>query len=761
MKNKIKKVVLTYFLISVFIPQIIYANQENLKSFAKLYGYVRFFHPSDEAASIDWNYFAIYGSKKVTEVKGRNNLKIILQQLFLPMAPTIKIFESEKKIQFDGREITPPDLTGYKPISWQHHGVSLSRYSRSYKSIRLYRPDTLSVPYGNGKISRTIDPKKYKLLGKRIKLIANVKAKVRRYYGEGRLSVKIERKGGITGFKENMLKNPIVLNQWKQYQIAGNVAEDAEKINISAYLRNGGELWIDDFKLLVKKGKTWKEVEIENTSFNADKIGNKPSNWRCSGENHIISVISMDSKSDNKSLYIKSKPMKQIDKLFNQHSRIGDLIQREIGNGLSCIVPVVLYGNKFNTYPKVDSTRLKKFKEEISKSMLQKVTCNSLFARLGNIVNAWNVFKHFYPYFDEVKVDWDAEFLKAIKKSYVDKTEKDFKRTLQRMTATLNDGHIQVRMFNEWPLYRVPISMSYVEGKIIIERCADSSLDLHPGDIIEKINEVETKKILKKREQFYSASTKENKTYLTLFDLFENEFGTSYLLTLNSGKYRENKKISVNFPDSKYYSLWEISKPAYMKISKEIFYVNLTQISYNEFKKLLGNLILKKAIIFDLRGYPTSLNTLYHMFNKEINTANWIKIPQKININKEVLKYKEENWRLKPHKPYIPARKIFITDTRAYSAAESFLNFIKHYKIGIIIGEKTAGINGGINIFYLPGSYQIMFTGMKTTNFDGSQFHGIGVIPDIPLKRTIKGIREGRDEFLEKAIKIAMKNVEN
>ena len=34
---------------------------ENLKTFAKLYGYVKYFHPADEAANIDWNKFAIFG----------------------------------------------------------------------------------------------------------------------------------------------------------------------------------------------------------------------------------------------------------------------------------------------------------------------------------------------------------------------------------------------------------------------------------------------------------------------------------------------------------------------------------------------------------------------------------------------------------------------------------------------------------------------------------------------------------------------------
>lgn len=35
----------------------------NLEAFARLYGYVRFFHPSDEAAALDWDRFAVYGAR--------------------------------------------------------------------------------------------------------------------------------------------------------------------------------------------------------------------------------------------------------------------------------------------------------------------------------------------------------------------------------------------------------------------------------------------------------------------------------------------------------------------------------------------------------------------------------------------------------------------------------------------------------------------------------------------------------------------------
>ena len=44
---------------------------DNLRAFAKLYGYARFFHPSDEAAATDWEAFAIHGAGRVRGAASR------------------------------------------------------------------------------------------------------------------------------------------------------------------------------------------------------------------------------------------------------------------------------------------------------------------------------------------------------------------------------------------------------------------------------------------------------------------------------------------------------------------------------------------------------------------------------------------------------------------------------------------------------------------------------------------------------------------
>jgi len=80
------------------------------------------------------------------------------------------------------------------------------------------------------------------------------------------------------------------------------------------------------------------------------------------------------------------------------------------------------------------------------------------------------------------------------------------------------------------------------------------------------------------------------------------------------------------------------------------------------------------------------------------------------------------------------------------------MGIVEAYKLGEIVGEPTAGTNGNINETALPLGYRVWWTGMKVLKHDGSRHHGVGIQPTVPVAKTIRGIREGRDEQLERAL---------
>jgi C-terminal processing protease CtpA/Prc len=124
-------------------------------------------------------------------------------------------------------------------------------------------------------------------------------------------------------------------------------------------------------------------------------------------------------------------------------------------------------------------------------------------------------------------------------------------------------------------------------------------------------------------------------------------------------------------------------------------------------------------------------------------------------------RYDQSAWDLPPADEQLTAKIAFLTDGRAISYAESIMGIVEHYKLGEIVGSTTAGTNGNVNPFALPGGYRVSWTGMKVLKHDGSQHHGVGIQPTVPVQPTPAGIATGRDEVLEKAIEVLQKQIDS
>lgn len=117
----------------------------NLLAFARLLGYVRHFHPSDEAAGTDWDGFAVAGVKAVESSADGTVLTQRLAELFRPIAPSIVVVPSGTSVAS-----TPPSDKGARQLVWRHTGFGLSSAQTLYKSDRA--PVTQVAPVFNTEI---------------------------------------------------------------------------------------------------------------------------------------------------------------------------------------------------------------------------------------------------------------------------------------------------------------------------------------------------------------------------------------------------------------------------------------------------------------------------------------------------------------------------------------------------------------------------------------------------------------------------------
>lgn len=71
-----------------------------------------------------------------------------------------------------------------------------------------------------------------------------------------------------------------------------------------------------------------------------------------------------------------------------------------------------------------------------------------------------------------------------------------------------------------------------------------------------------------------------------------------------------------------------------------------------------------------------------------------------------------------------------------------------------VIGENSIGADGNVANINLPGGVITTITGIGIYTPETSETQRVGIEPDIYVKPTIQGIRDGKDELLDYAIEL-------
>lgn len=75
----------------------------------------------------------------------------------------------------------------------------------------------------------------------------------------------------------------------------------------------------------------------------------------------------------------------------------------------------------------------------------------------------------------------------------------------------------------------------------------------------------------------------------------------------------------------------------------------------------------------------------------------------------------------------------------------------------VTIGSQTSGADGNVSVIEFPQGLTSRISGLGVFYPDGTETQRKGVKIDIVVERTVAGIREGRDEVLERAIEYVSK----
>jgi len=748
----------------------------NLRAFAKLYGYVRYFHPSDEATQLDWDKFAIYGAGKVKNARTTDELALTLEELFLPIAPTLQILRPNEK----PRPVGIPEHSGtVQSVAWQHKGLGVGVYNlygddSPYRSLRLNRKNTVnegnpkhnfcSVGTFIGKASASTDNPVLSLRGKEIKFTAAVRVSELNSESGGHLWLRVDTDNGDKGFFDNMRQRSIQSSAWNTYTIVGRVDSSAVFIFFGCFLNGKGKLWVDDMHLFTRANanEAWKPVPIPNPGFEKfETMGNGRQAYKGVGRSRDYSITpSKDNPYEgNYSALIQSvSPQERtvVDKeLFAAKPKDGETITKDLAGGLRCVLPIALYANTTNTLGSTPKSMaaFENLQKILSKDIQGKAEqLEQEPTRLANVVVAWNVFQHFYPYFDEVKTNWDSVLTVTLAEAFRNTSAYFFVKVMRNMVAALHDGHAWYHYMPK--TFAVNVKVENIEGQPVIVASQDSLLKR--GDVIVKVDGYDTRVRLAEEEgltsgtpQWKRAEAVDNIIHSMIKELPLTINRNGVLIEMTAKCKPLDKRSVFEHP-----ALEQIGGAS---LTDKVWYIDLAQVSVAEIEAKANEFAQAKGIVFDMRGYPQNGNAeiLGYVTDSPLLSPRYL-VPQIIYPDRENVPGYDTNgrWRVQPTLPRWKGKIVFLTGGGAISQAEDIMNIVEHYKLGEIVGETTAGADGNVNILRLPGGSSIRWTGMEVLKHDGSQHHLVGIKPTVPAVRTVQGVREGRDEVLEKALSL-------
>lgn len=730
---------------------------QNLRAFAKLYGYVKYFHPSDEASSIDWDKLAIYGAQRVEGAKSPEDLKAILEELFIPIAPTIQIYEEYRKPVVPSY-LAPSDTAGLKVVAWQHMGFgSLIGGSAPYiyKSIRINRDNALPASgYGGASIAQSVDANIYR--GKEINLKAHMRTNANGMRNAISLWMMIFNEDGSIHDFSTPRDLSVEPTQWQEYHIVERVPDDAGSIFFGCLIRGAGRLWVDQFQLFARdQGAGWEPVDVRNAGFEEGQVGDKPTAWQANRPGYSYALTGENPREGKMCLLIENEVEIFTGKLFEEHPEVGEVINAKLDAGLACQVPLALYSNNSGTIGTSSEYPFDEFVSALDVLSTEPLSGDNKYVRLAGTLITWNVFQHFYPYFDVVKVDWDQELTSALGEALDDSGAREYLYTLRALVAKIQDGHGRVTSRIVPEMVSLPLVVDWIEDQVVITVPKDTS-NFQRGDIVLAMDGVRAEQVLLNEEQFISGSP-QWKRHAALRWFGYGEKGSVVTLTLE----RAGEIIEVEVErayvgqvvESKEFS-W---RSRIHSLTDDIYYVDLARISMEDFTEILNDLVMASGIVFDLREelrYEVGLEVISHLIDKPV-TSPLFGVPLIIYPDRKAITYDTSGtFDLTPKEPRITAKTAFLVNSGAGSHMETFMGFVEGYRLGEIVGQVTCGVNGNANYITLPDGTSIQWTGVKVLKPDGSQHHLVGIQPTISVQRTIQGVVEGRDEFLEKALEV-------
>lgn len=414
-----------------------------------------------------------------------------------------------------------------------------------------------------------------------------------------------------------------------------------------------------------------------------------------------------------------------------------------------------------------------------------EMTDPSLEYRLLAVFRLWNVFHYFHPYI-ELAGDWDAVLPEFIARMGQVNGGRDYALAIAEMAARTADGHTSLTgnpaldaLYGEAPL---PFLIRWIEGAWVVTVVSDdpairSHGEPEPGEPEEDEEEAKGPRTYDYVEVGDVVVSLDGVPVAVREDLLRRHLAASTEAGMRrkiadrllSGLQGSAVAVTVKGRDGRLKTVklrlgpWT-PKPAgetVRLLPGNLGYVDLNRLTIEEIDGMFERLKGTRGIVFDMRGYPNGtgwdLAARLNVRNARFGALFSRRLVTGIGGDDERASQASVSFSQpfqEAEGPKYTGKTVLLIDERTVSQSEHLGLFFEVANGTKFVGTPTAGANGDVTYFSLPGIASVRFSGHEVRHADGRQLQRIGLVPDVPVAPSLQGIRKGRDEVLERGIEV-------
>lgn len=382
--------------------------------------------------------------------------------------------------------------------------------------------------------------------------------------------------------------------------------------------------------------------------------------------------------------------------------------------------------------------------------------------RLLALFRFWNMVQYYYPNRDITDRPW-SEVLPSLIPRFIGATDApSYHLAVCELAASINDTHAATSsstLSSYWGLFIPPFQTRFIESKTVVTRVFERLLggaDIRPGDVVMSVNGVETAS-LRERYRKYMTASNEGSLQRNLGPYVMRTPSSSITLGIvRDGVARQLPITGVSLTAwSSEGAALDAAVPKWQMLAGNIGYVNMGRLVVDDVAAMMAELRNTRAIVFDVRNYPNS--TLYAIAER-LNPA-----------RRAFVKFTEPRYDqpgtfgwTAPYQAgpsvartdYYRGRVVLLGDDRTQSQAEFTMMALRTAPDVVVVGSPTSGADGNVSRIQLPGGLQTYFSGIGVFYPDGTPTQRVGIVPDVFVEPTVRGVQAGIDEVLERALQL-------